>query len=574
MKKHIFATAAVSAFAALVSGCASPGAPAMAVDSIYLGGPILTMNDAQPNAEAVAVRGGRIAAVGSRADMLKMKGTDTRVVDLQGKTMLPGFIDPHSHFSGVGMQAIAANLLPPPDGDNASIAQLQETLRKYMQSSPEPKALGIVLGFGYDESQLQEQRHPTRDELDAISTTLPILAFHQSGHFAALNSLALERAGITAGTPDPQGGVIRRRKGSQEPDGVVEENAFYMALSRLMPKLSDAQTSDWMKKSQDLYLQYGYTTAQDGRTDPNAMAASIAAAKAGVLKIDVVSYPDILTLGDSKVMESPYYGRDYLQHLRIGGVKLVLDGSPQGKTAWLGQPYFKAPEGQPANYVGYSVVPTDKANDMVTKAFQNGWQILVHANGDAAIDQFIGAVRVAGERVPGSDRRPVLIHGQTLRKDQVVQLDTLGIFPSLFPMHTFYWGDWHRESVLGPERAENISPIGWVLARGMRFTSHHDAPVALPSTIRVLDSTVNRTTRTGRVLGAEHRTDPTTALKSMTLWAAHQHFEEDRKGSIEPGKLADFVVLSDNPVTMPRAQLSALKVVQPIKEDKSLYIAP
>lgn len=574
MKKHIFATAAVSAFAALVSGCASPGAPAMAVDSIYLGGPILTMNDAQPNAEAVAVRGGRIAAVGSRADMLKMKGTDTRVVDLQGKTMLPGFIDPHSHFSGVGMQAIAANLLPPPDGDNASIAQLQETLRKYMQSSPEPKALGIVLGFGYDESQLQEQRHPTRDELDAISTTLPILAFHQSGHFAALNSLALERAGITAGTPDPQGGVIRRRKGSQEPDGVVEENAFYMALSRLMPKLSDAQTSDWMKKSQDLYLQYGYTTAQDGRTDPNAMAASIAAAKAGVLKIDVVSYPDILTLGDSKVMESPYYGRDYLQHLRIGGVKLVLDGSPQGKTAWLGQPYFKAPEGQPANYVGYSVVPTDKANDMVTKAFQNGWQILVHANGDAAIDQFIGAVRVAGERVPGSDRRPVLIHGQTLRKDQVVQLDTLGIFPSLFPMHTFYWGDWHRESVLGPERAENISPIGWVLARGMRFTSHHDAPVALPSTIRVLDSTVNRTTRTGRVLGAEHRTDPTTALKSMTLWAAHQHFEEDRKGSIEPGKLADFVVLSDNPVTMPRAQLSALKVVQTIKEDKSLYIAP
>ena len=102
-------------------------------------------------------------------------------------------------------------------------------------------------------------------------------------------------------------------------------------------------------------------------------------------------------------------------------------------------------------------------------------------------------MRVAGERVPGSDRRPVLIHGQTLRKDQVVQLDTLGIFPSLFPMHTFYWGDWHRESVLGPERAENISPIGWVLARGMRFTSHHDAPVALPSTIRVLDSTVNRT---------------------------------------------------------------------------------
>ena len=575
MKKHIFALAAASAVAALVSGCASTAAvPVVAADSIYLGGPILTMNDAQPNAEAVAVRNGRIAAVGSRADMLKMKGADTRVVDLQGKTMLPGFIDPHSHFSGVGMQAIAANLLPPPDGDNASIAQLQETLRKYMQTSAEPKALGIVLGFGYDESQLQERRHPTREELDAVSTTVPVLTFHQSGHFASLNSMALERAGISAGTPDPQGGVIRRRKGSQEPDGVLEENAFYMALARLMPKLTEAQTTDWMKKSQDLYLQHGYTTAQDGRTDPNTMTAAIAAAKAGALKIDIVSYPDILTLGDSKVMEGPYYSRDYSQHLRIGGVKLVLDGSPQGKTAWLAQPYFKAPEGQPVNYVGYSVVPTDKANDMVTKAFQNGWQILVHANGDAAIDQFIGAVRVASERVPGSDRRPVLIHGQTLRKDQVPQLDALGIFPSLFPMHTFYWGDWHRESVLGPERAENISPTGWVLARGMKFTSHHDAPVALPSTIRVLDSTVNRTTRTGRVLGPEHRTDPTTALKSMTLWAAYQHFEEDKKGSIEPGKLADFVVLSDNPVTMPRAQLSTLKVLKTIKEDRQLYSAP
>src|SRR5690606_21714388 len=125
-----------------------------------------------------------------------------------------------------------------------------------------------------------------------------------------------------------------------------------------------------------------------------------------------------------------------------------------GKTAWLTQPYFKPPAGQPSSYAGYGVVPDEQANDLVTQAFTNGWQILVHANGDAAIDQLIRAVRVAGERVPGTDRRPVLIHGQTLREDQVAQLDALGIFPSLFPMHTFYWGDWYRDSVLGPERAE------------------------------------------------------------------------------------------------------------------------
>ena len=574
MKQRILALAAASAVAGLVAGCASPVSTEKPADSIYLGGPILTMNDAQPTAEAVAVRAGRIAAVGSRTDLLKLQGAHTRVVDLQGKTLLPGFVDPHSHISVVGIQAVSANLLPPPDGESASVAQLQETLRKYIQTSPEPKELGVVFGFGYDDSQLKEQRHPTRDELDAVSTTLPVMVIHQSSHLAVLNSLALRQAGITAETPDPQGGMIGRKAGSREPDGLLEENAFFSVVPRMLPKLTEAQTSGWLEKAQNLYLQYGYTTVQDGRADTTSLAQAIAASKAGVFKIDVVAYPDILEMGNNKAMDGPYYSRDYTQHFRIGGVKMTMDGSPQGKTAWLSRPYYKVPEGKPAGYAGYGVLSSEQANDLMTQAFQKGWQVLAHANGDAAIDQLIGAVRVASERVPGTDRRPVMIHGQVLRKDQVPQIAALGIFPSLFPMHTFYWGDWHRDSVLGPERAENISPTGWVLAHGMRFTSHHDAPVAFPSSVRVLAATVNRTTRTGQVLGAEHRVDPATALKSMTLWAAYQHFEEDRKGSIETGKLADFVVLSDNPVTMPRSQLSSLKVLQTIKEDHSVYRAP
>ena len=573
MKQRTLALVVASALASLMAGCASPSATGLAADSIYWGGPILTMNDAQPNAEAVAVRAGRITAVGSRAELLKMKGADTRVVDLQGKTLLPGFVDPHSHISVVGLQAISANMLPPPDGQNASIAQLQETLRSYMKTSPEPQKLGIVLGFGYDDSQLKEQRHPTRDELDAVSSTMPIMIIHQSSHLAVLNSAALKQAGITASSVNPQGGVIGRKAGSQEPNGLLEESAFFAVVPTVMPKLSDVQTTSWLEKAQDLYLQFGYTTVQDGRADPSNITQAIAAAKAGTFKIDVVSYPDMLEIIDNPLMDGPYYSRDYTQRFRIGGVKLNLDGSPQGKTAWLSHPYHKPPEGKPADYAGYNVMPDNEVNDLVSKAFQKGWQVLVHTNGDAAIDQLIGAVHVANQRVPGKDRRPVMIHGQTLRKDQVPKIAAEGIFPSLFPMHTFYWGDWHHDSVLGPERAENISPAGWVLAQGMRFTSHHDAPVAFPSSIRVLDATVNRTTRTGKVLGAEHRVDPTTALKSMTLWAAYQHFEEDRKGSIEAGKLADFVVLSDNPVTMPRNQLSTLKVLQTIKEDKSVYQA-
>lgn len=547
-------------------------------DVLYWNGPILTMNDAQPQVEAVAVRAGRIVAAGTRAQVARWQGASTQVVDLHGRTLMPGFVDPHSHLGGVGLQAIAANLLPPPDGPNTGIAQLQDTLRRYIGTSPDVRELQIAFGFGYDDSQLQERRHPTRDELDAVSTTVPIVAIHQSGHFAALNSKALERAGITAQTSDPQGGVIRRRAGSREPDGVLEENAYFGALQRLMPQLTVEQAVGWLEKSQALYLQFGYTTVQDGRADPGGVDTAIAAAKMGKLKVDVVSYPDILTMGEGRFMQGPYYSRNYQQHFRIGGVKLTLDGSPQGKTAWLTQPYLQPPAGQPASYAGYGVMDNAQATAQIEKAFANNWQILVHANGDAAIDQMIQAVQAARARYDGAgpqrDRRPVLIHGQTLRRDQVGALHQLGIFPSLFPMHTYYWGDWHRSSVLGDPRAQNISPTGWVLAQGMRFTTHHDAPVVLPSSIRVLDATVNRTTRSGQVLGPEHRVSPWIALQAMTLWPAWQHFEADRKGSIEVGKLADLVVLSGNPLTVPHAQLIDLKVLQTIKEGVVVYQAP
>lgn len=563
-------------------GCAAPtgAGPAASTgvaDVIYWGGPILTMNDAQPQVQAVAVRAGRIVAVGTRAEIARWQGAATQVVDLQGRTLLPGFVDPHSHLGGVGLQAISANLLPPPDGPNTDIAALQATLRRYIATSPEVQELQIAFGFGYDDSQLAERRHPTRDELDAVSTSVPIVAIHQSGHFAALNSKALERARINAQTPDPQGGIIRRRAGSREPDGVLEENAYFGALQYLMPALTEAQAVSWLEKSQALYLQFGYTTVQDGRADPGGVATAIAAARMGKLKVDVVSYPDILTMGEGRFMQGPYYSRSYQQHFRIGGVKLTLDGSPQGKTAWLTQPYLQPPAGQPASYAGYGVMDNAQATAQMEKAFAHDWQILVHANGDAAMDQMIQAVRAARARYDGAgplrDRRPVLIHGQTMRRDQVDALRELGIFPSLFPMHTYYWGDWHRSSVLGDPRAQNISPTGWVRAQGMRFTSHHDAPVVLPSSIRVLDATVNRSTRSGQVLGPEHRVTPWVALQSMTLWAAYQHFEEDSKGSIEPGKLADFVILSDNPLTIPAPQLIQLRVLQTIKEGVPVYQA-
>jgi predicted amidohydrolase YtcJ len=182
-------------------------------------------------------------------------------------------------------------------------------------------------------------------------------------------------------------------------------------------------------------------------------------------------------------------------------------------------------------------------------------------------------LELAQEKTPDAENRPVLIHGQLLRENQVDRLQRLGVFPSLFPMHTFYWGDWHREHTVGPVLADNISPTGWLLERGMRFGTHHDAPVAFPNSMRVLDATVTRRSRSGDILGAEHRVDVMTALKAMTLWPAWQHFEEDHKGSIEPGKLADFAILSDDPTAVDPEDIDQIRVLATIKEGRVIYEA-
>ena len=566
--------ARMSARHALLAALALVPAAVLAqpADAIWTGGPIVTVNDAQPSAEAVAVRGGKIVGVGARADIeRRFRGPKTERIDLKGRTLLPGFIDGHGHMSMVGLQAVTANALPPPDGRNDSIEALQKTLREWMAANPWHRDYGMVMGFGYDDSQLKDGRHPTRDDLDAVSSDLPVIVVHQSSHLLAVNSAALRKAGIGADTPDPQGGVIQRRPGSREPNGVLEETAMVAALLKLMPALGEKQRIALLEAGQQLYLRFGHTTAQDGRSTPVDLKTFAEASRRGVLKLDLVSYADALMIGDDPVLRGPLHARTYSGGFRIGGVKLNFDGSPQGKTAWLTQPYFKAPAGQAAGYTGYATMKDDEAAAQVLKAFRSDRQLLVHTNGDAAIDQLLKAVESANAQLPKKDRRPVMIHGQTLREDQVDRVKSLGIFPALFPMHTYYWGDWHRDSVLGPERAANISPTGWLGQRGMMFSSHHDAPVALPDTMRVMSATVNRTTRSGQVLGPEHRVEPIVAIKAMTLWAAYQHFEEKTKGSIEVGKLADLVVLSGNPLAVPRESIADLKVMETVKRGRTVW---
>jgi predicted amidohydrolase YtcJ len=537
-------------------------------DTIYHGGDIVTVDDTRPSAEAVAVKYGRILAVGTAEEVMKTRGDATRVVDLEGAALLPGFIDAHGHLKNVGFQALAADLLPPPDSDVDSIAVLQEKLRAWGEGELSQK-FGWIVGFGYDDSQLAEQRHPTRDDLDAVSSERPVFIIHQSGHLYVANSKLLELAGVTADTEDPPGGVIRRRSGSQEPDGVLEETAL-MPILKVFPSVGDAGQHRMVEEGIALYTRFGFTTATEGRAFPADLDLFAKMAEAGELAIDVVAFPDYW-LSREALEGNPWLSRDYQAHYRIGGVKGNLDGSPQGKTAWLSKPYHVPPEGQDADYAGYPMLEEDQAMAMFDEAYAKGWQIINHANGDAAMDQMIRAARAATEKYGPADRRTVGIHSQTIREDQLDAYKELGIIPSFFGMHTFYWGDWHRESVLGPERAAFISPAKAALDRGIVYTQHHDAPVALPNSIAILATQVNRTTRSGSVLGPDQRVSAMDAIRSITVNAAYQYFEDKHKGSIEPGKLADLVILDANPLAVAPEELWDLEVVETIKEGETVY---
>lgn len=538
-------------------------------DTIYHGGDIVTVNDAQATAEAIAVRNGKIVAVGSKADVLKLKGDKTRIVDLNGKTLVPGFVDGHAHFLGFGSQAVGANLLAPPDGAVNTINDVVEKLREFAQG-PDVQRTGWILGIGYDDAVLAERRHPTRDDLDRVSLEVPVIAVHISGHFSAMNSAGLKKIGYTAETKDPRGGVIRRRPGSTEPNGVLEELA---SIPHMIPAINAVKPEDkdyFLKRGLELAKSYGYTTANEGRCMGFQHVDLMSASRRGLLDIDVLSYIDYTSRKD---LEPSFSKSEYVGHYRVAGMKITLDGSPQGRTAWRTKPYLLPPDGQAQGYKGYPAIPDTKLiESLFEEAYQKHWPVKVHANGDAAIDQMIAAIRPVHKKHGPGDRRHVLIHGQFVRQDQLDALKELQVIPSLFPMHTFYWGDWY-DQIIGEELAQQISPMRSAIKRGMTLTSHTDAPVALPNLMQVMSATVNRQSRSGKVMGPDERISPLEALKAITLCGAYQHFEEKTKGSLEAGKLADMVILDQNPPKIDPMAIKDIKVVETIKEGKSVYVA-
>jgi predicted amidohydrolase YtcJ len=425
-----------------------------------------------------------------------------------------------------------------------------------------------VVGMGYDDSLLTEARHPTTIDLDKVSTSHPILLIHVSGHLSAVNSKALEIAGINEDTPNPPGGVIRREGDSQRPNGVLEETAGF-AIQSLLPPAENI--NELVHAGLLDYARYGITTAQDGASSLGGINELRSAANEKPFPIDVVSF---------QMVDETYLGgnspplpilSDYKSGFKIGGVKMILDGSPQGKTAYLTQPYKIPPKGGAHDYRGYPIMPAESVDALFTKLIDAGLPILAHANGDAAADLFVNALNRSIDTSSIPDHRTVMIHAQTVREDQLDIMAELKAIPSFFSAHTFYWGDWHRDSVFGEERASRISPTQSSLDKGIVFTVHNDSPVVPPDMIRLLWATTNRLTRSGQVLGQEQRISTLDAIKAVTINAAYQYFEEDKKGTIDVGKQADFVILSKNPLNVPTTQLLDIKVERTIARGKTIF---
>ena len=524
---------------------------------LFYHGDIITMDEENESPEAMFIRNGIIEKIGTLSEVEQLVEKETKIIDLQGKTLMPGFIDSHSHIVAFAQTLKFVNL-----SDCKSIHEIIEKLKQRKESQKIENKKWII-GFGYDPYLLKEKRHPTNLELDEVSKQNPILISHVSGHMGVTNSYGLKLMQIHENTPDIPGGHYGRNEKDGTLNGCLEENAF-IQNAKVANQISDDEMVELLQEAQKIYLKNGITTLQDGLTKQQEWKLLKKAAEEKKIMVDTVCYIDISASEEilqekenvrNNREETESNQPEYYHHLKIGGYKIILDGSPQGKTAWLSSPYENEKE-----YKGYPAKRDEDVEKAIQLALQNKMQILAHCNGDEAINQFITIL----EKFPKGEIqaiRPVIIHAQMIQKEQLKKIKELNAIPSFFNTHTYYWGDIHIKN-LGWERAKAISPAKTAKALQLKFTFHQDTPVLPPNMLENVWCAVNRMTKDGKVLGEEEKIDVYSALKAITINGAYQYFEENKKGSFKEGKLANMVVLDQNPLKIEAKEIKNIAILK------------
>lgn len=516
--------------------------------TLYFGGPIVTLEEPR-YAQALVERGGRIAYVGDREEAERLAGPGARRVDLEGRALLPAFLDPHSH-----LLACAYARLQVPLGECAGWGEIADRLSRHVQErGVQPGEW--VKGTGYDQNALAEGAAPDRFCLDRACPNNPVVIQHASGHAGVFNTLALERLGAL------NGDCGLERDGQGELTGRGEENPFLDLLGRIpMEGLEDVLRA--FQGAQGEYASHGIATAQEGLLQPVMAPVYQEILRRGLLYLDVNAYVPPADYDRLRgqfaqgVSASP-------GTFQVAGMKIFLDGSPQGGTAWVREPY--AGGGR-----GISTMTDGQVLSAFRQALDRDAQLLAHCNGDRAAEQYLTLLAQA-EREAGKQLcRPVMIHVQLLGLDQLERVKTLGVIPSFFVAHVYHWGEIHVKN-FGLDRAGRISPAGSALARGIPFTFHQDSPVIPPDMLETLWCACVRRTKTGRVLGAEERIPVEAALRAVTQTAALQYGLERELGTLRPGKRADFVLLSGDPLRTPPEELKKLQVERTIQRGRTIW---
>ena len=509
---------------------------------IYINGDFITLEN--DDIEAILIENDKIIKTGSKDEVMKLADTNTEIIDLNGNTLMPAFIDAHSHIF-----ALAKSLMQISIDGLTSIEEIKNCLAEYKK---ENRTNEWIIVNGYDNNILKNRQHITKNELDEIFPDTPVIIENKSRHNGVVNSKALEMLGITKTTANPEGGRIFYDT------GLLEENAFIDSLKKIpLPKMEEIINA--FKEAQEIYASHGITMAQEGVITNDLAKIFKLLANNNEIFLDIVAYMDYKNMDEIKKEYSEYINK-YKNKFKIGGIKIFLDGSPQAKTAWLREAYANEPE-----YYGYRIMKDEDIEEILEKAKESKLQILAHCNGDKAAEQYINAVKKVSNL-----KRPVMIHAQLLGLDQLEDVKKYNIIPSFFISHIYYFGDIHIKN-LGIKRAEHISPAGLSLKQDILFTFHQDTPVIEPNMFETIWCAVNRTTKEGKVLGEDEKISVLEAIKAVTINSAYQYGEEDVKGSLKAGKKADLIIVDRNPLNVDKNELRNIKILETIKDGKTIY---
>ena len=530
-------------------------------DIIFINGPVLTVDKDNSIKEALAVKGNSILFVGAKEDVMTYLGKQTKLIDLKGRSLIPGFIDSHLHSAVLGANALAIDCRSP--GVN-SIEDIKKLVAEAARSIPKGQ---WIRGWGYDHSKLSEGRHPNRWDLDEVAPDHPVILTRVCAHASAHNSRSLQLCGITDDSEAVPGGVLVKENGKVT--GVLKENSHMEALK--VSLLSIQELIDAMGAANDLLIKEGITSVHDsGGYGHSQMSAIQEAVKQKKLKIRlysmIFSFVNNLQFVEDYIHIGLHTGFGN-NHFKIGPVKLMIDGSSSGPTAATLESYNSNP-----NDFGVLSMEQEKVNEIILKAHLAGYQVTTHAVGDRAVTVIVNAIENALRIAPRENHRHRIEHCAMINNELLDRIQNLGIIPVAQPIFLYEFGDGYLINY-GKERAYRMFTCKSFLDRGVPVAGSSDCPITFSNPILNMHLAVNRATESGQIINPDERINVFDALRMFTYNGAYASYEEEIKGSLETGKLADLVVLSGSLSDTPADQISSLKVDMTFIDGELVYSA-